>query len=534
MGFWIFLLIAYVLTSVGLYPVFEKAGIPGWKALVPFYNFVPWSQLVGRKASYAAWMLFPIVNIFIWAGLCIDTARSFGKYSFLHSFLSVVAAPLYFFYLGTKESYIGPTLQQEQSYREQLEEARRGGNARQLKKLEEGNPYKKSSLREWVEAIVFAVFAAAFIRMFLIEAYVIPTSSMEGTLLVGDFLFVSKANYGIRTPQTVAMVPLLHNRIPGIDRESYLKKPSLNYYRLPALEKIERNKPIVFNYPEGDSVYVFPDRTWSVYDLKRGALPAPYVQQIKSGRKPLTTRPVDKMDHYIKRCVAVAGDSIQIRDRQLYINGQVAENPTNIQFMYTVQFPGTALNTRQFSDWGISQEDVLDSGNGYMLLVLSNDQKDKIQAMDANIKIEPFEIGKMELQRNPGKLFPHDPVNFPGWTVDNYGPLWIPKKGVTIQINPQNIAPYRRAIEIYEGNEFDIKDNQIYINGQPATEYTFQLDYYWAMGDNRHNSEDSRVWGFVPETHIVGKPLFIWFSTKEGSIRKGINWSRIFSSASKL
>jgi signal peptidase I len=531
----IFFIVFYLLLSASLYPLFEKAGEAGWKGLVPGLNFVVWCKLIGRTPRFALWLLFPIVNLFIYAGMAIDMVRSFRKYEFWQSVAAVVLTPLYFFYLALakEERYDGPTLEKERAYRAQLQQAKATANERLLKKLQTGNPYHKSAAREWVEAIIFAVFAAAFIRMFLIEAYVIPTPSMEDSLLVGDFLFVSKAHYGIRMPQTIAMVPLLHNRIPALDAESYFENPKLPYRRLPALETIDRNDPVVFNYPEGDSVYIFPDRTWSIYDYRRGAIPPPYSQNIKSGQKKLVTRPMDKMDHYIKRCVGTPGDSLQIRDRQVFINGQPADTPRFVEFMYAVTFPGASINTRNFAEWGISSGDVVQQQANTIILILTEEQKAKIQNMDPGISITPVEIGEMEYQRSPGKLFPHDPVNFPGWTVDNYGPLFIPNKGATVNISPENIAPYRRIINVYEGNDLEIKDGRIFINGQETDQYTFKLNYYWMMGDNRHNSEDSRVWGFVPEDHIVGKPLFIWFSTKEGSIRNGINWKRIFTSADK-
>lgn len=536
----ILFILFYIALSISLYFVFEKAGEAGWQGLVPGLNFVVWSRLIGRKGRYAAWMLFPIVNIFIFAGLAIDMVRSFGKFSFWQSVAAVIFTPIFFFYLGLskEEKYLGPALLQEKEFFAKLEEAKAANNTRLVRKMEANNPYQKSPTREWAEAIIFAVFAAAFIRMFLIEAYVIPTSSMEGSLLVGDFLFVSKAHYGIRTPKTIAMVPLLHNRLPIVDGESYLKKPDLPFYRLPALESIDRNDPVVFNYPEGDSVYVFPTRTWSIYDYRRGAVleadtytRTNYYQQIKSGSAKLVTRPVDKKDHYIKRCVAIAGDTIEIRDRQLYINGKEAVNSQYLQYIYIVRFPaGTRINTQNFADWGISTEDIRQIESDFMVLILSEEQKQKIQAMDPNITIEVANIGGME--DNPNKVFPHDAAHYQ-WTIDNFGPLYIPKKGATITLTPETLAPYERVISVYEDNDLEVKNGKIYINGQETNQYTFKMNYYWMMGDNRHNSEDSRIWGFVPEDHIVGKPLFIWFSTKEGSIGNGIRWNRIFTSADK-
>ncbi|MBK8490503.1 MAG: signal peptidase I [Saprospirales bacterium] len=525
----IFILVSYLLLSVSLYFLFPKAGEAGWKGLVPGYNFAIMAKLVGRSPNYAWWFLFPIVNLFIYAYLCIEMVRSFKKYSFLHAVIAVVYAPAFFFYLAFSkdENYDGPTLTREKEYHAQLVEAHEKGNTRQLQKLQAANPYKKSAVREWSEAIIFAVFAAAFIRMFLIEAYVIPTSSMEGSLIVGDFLFVSKAHYGIRTPKTVLMIPLLHNRIPLLNRESYLANPNLPFTRLPALESIDRNDPVVFNYPEGDSVYVTPGRTFSVYDVRRNSdflslVPKQY---------PLTVRPIDKKDHYIKRCVAISGDTIQVIDRQLYVNGKPAQNPTNIQFTYQVNFPGS-LNSGKFEEWGISKEDMRAQGPGYMILVLNEDQKKKVQSLDPGIEILPYDV--TQATPNPNNLFPYDRVNFPDWTVDNYGPVFIPKAGQTIRLSTQNLAMFRRAIEVYEGNKVEVENGNIRINGQPADSYTFKMNYYWMMGDNRHNSEDARVWGFVPEDHIVGKPLFIWLSAKDGKLGNGVRWNRMFRSASKI
>ncbi len=527
----LFLVVSYVLLSISLTKIFEKAGENGWKALVPGLNFIVWSRLVGRKGAYAAWLLIPIVNIFIYAGLCVDLVRSFGMYKFKHSLFAVVYTPAVFFFLWFKgEKYGGPTLVKEKEFFDKMKAAREGNKVRQLRKLQAENPYKKSVVREWTEAIIFAVFAAAFIRMFLIEAYTIPTSSMEGSLLVGDFLFVSKAHFGIRTPETILMVPLLHNRIPYLNTESYLAKPNLPYFRLPALEKIDHNEPVVFNFPEGDSVYVFPERTWTIYDYQRGAIPPVRSRQIKSGKAKLVCRPIDKKDHYIKRCIAIPGDSLEIKNRQVYINGQPAKNPSMLQYIYKVNIPGGVLNTAKFNDWGIYDEDVIQRGQNFLELVLNEEQKEKIKALDPSISIEHIKIPLS----GANHLFPHDPVHFHNWTVDDYGPIYVPKKGATIKISPENIALYRRIIEVYEGNKLKETGGKFFINGKETDSYTFKMNYFWMMGDNRHNSEDARVWGFVPENHIVGKPLFIWFSTRNGSIANGIRWNRLFTSANKM
>ena len=330
-------------------------------------------------------------------------------------------------------------MSQEAAYMEKIEAARKANKSVQVKRLEAQNPYKKSGGREWVESIIFAVFAAAFIRMFLIEMYKIPTSSMEGSLLVGDFLCVSKAHYGIRPPMTIAMVPLLHNRIPFLNTESYLEKPSLAYHRLPAFESIERNDPVVFNYPEGDSVIITPARTFSVYDIKRGG-----IASTEDIREEIVTRPMDKMDHYIKRCIGMPGDSLQIIDRQVHIDGAAIENPAHMQFAYVVRSQ-TPLNLRKLEEWGVNLSDSRDP-----VYMLNQDQVDKIKAM-GNVTIEP-------LPQTPRPLFPYDEKINGSWTVDNYGPIWIPKKGATVSITPANIAPFRRVIEKYEHTRWLVVD----------------------------------------------------------------------------
>lgn len=524
--------------SVSLYMLFPKAGVDAVKGLIPGVNFIEWCKLIGRKPTHALWLLFPIVNLFIFVAMAVDLVRSFGKLEFKHTAAAVIYAPAIFFKLAKtpEDVYLGPTLVREAEYAKSLEEAKAAGDAYKLKGLEEKNPYKKSVAREWVESIVFAVFAAAFIRMFLIEAYVIPTPSMEGSLNVGDFLFVSKAHYGIRPPMTVAMIPLLHNQIPIINKESYLKKPSLPYRRFPALEKIEAGKPIVFNWPVGDSVYITSSRSYFVSQIERQP---EYITQDrelmdKVKNKDYVVRPLDKKDHYIKRCVAGPGDSLKIVDRQLYLNGKAVKNPKHLQYLYQIQLPqNVSINNKKLDKWGIDFGDNATGGQqlfngGQGFLYLDDEQVDKLKSLDANVKMQPY-----PQTAEPTKLFPFDTIIGKNWSLDNYGPIWIPKAGATTALNPDNLAFYKRIIEVYENNKLEIKGRDIYINGQKADSYTFKQDYYWAMGDNRHNSEDSRAWGYVPFDHIVGKPLFIWFSTKEGSIRNGINWDRLFMSASK-
>jgi signal peptidase I len=525
----LFLIISYIILSVSLYFLFPKANVPGWKGLVPGLNFIEWCKIIGRKRRYALWLLFPIVNFFIFISMAIDLVRSFGKYGFKEEVIAFLYAPISFFKLAFDKdaAYVGQTVILEREYNDKLKVAKENKDERTFARLTSKNPYKKGMGREWTESLVFAIFAAAFIRMFLIEAYVIPTPSMEGSLNVGDFLFVSKAHYGIRTPMTVAMVPLLHNRIPYLNTESYLDKPSLPYFRLKALESIKRGNPFVFNWPVGDSIYLTNQRSYTVKQVELNPEIKMYDRELKKkvDKNDVIIRPIDKKDHYIKRCVAIAGDTLEIRDKELYINGVLEKAPEKRQFLYYLTKPLT-VNKSKLEDWGVDREDAATTSRGNVVgYYLDAEQAQKIkQASGDSILI----IAEKPVDPN---LFPFDKKNFGKWSVDNFGPIYIPQEGATTDLNLKNIALYRRIIAVYEGNDLDIKDGRILINGTEANSYTFKQNYYWAMGDNRHNSEDSRAWGFVPEDHVVGKPLFIWFSTKNGNMSNGINWDRIFKSA---
>ena len=586
----IFCLIYYLLLCASLAGLFQKAGYEKTLAWKPFTNFRIWCEIIGRPKWWGLLLFIPIVNIFILAGMNVDMIKSFGQYSFGQAALAVIYSPISFFKLSFDDTatYLGASVPHERAYQQEIRAARKNKDQEMLDTLVAENPYQKSDTREWAEAIIFAVFAAAFIRMFLIEAFVIPSPSMEGSLMVGDFLFVSKINYGVRMPMTIAQFPLIHNRLPLLNRESYLKQPSLNYSRLRGFQNIKRNDPIVFNYPAGDSVYLLNNRSYSAGDLRTGNLSRSAELSILSGKSKLTTRPIDKRDHYIKRCIALPGDQIAIKDRQVYINEEAVENPSGIQFRYFVQFldpielsqlqeldisnadhikdvqvlseekrqfslilnqtqieqletqfPGVQIfpdkryvliynrqriDDRWFLSWGIGPAQITSRSNNQYVLILNDKQYARIKADNVSgLKIK-------EYVRNPRAIFPNDPKHFPDWTLDNYGPLVIPRAGTTVQINPQNIALYERIINVYENNTLTVQKGRFFINGLPSNEYTFKQNYYWMMGDNRHNSEDSRFWGFVPEDHIVGKPLFIWFSTREGNLFNGIRWRRIFNS----
>lgn len=350
---------------------------------------------------------------------------------------------------------------------------------------------KKSAFREWLDALVFAVVVATVFRWLLVEPFTIPTPSMEKSLLVGDYLFVSKLHYGARTPMTPLQIPLAANKIWGTDIPSFVDWIQLPQYRLPAISEVKRNDAVVFNCPVD---------------------PAP-------------DYPVDMKTHYIKRCIGLPGETVEIKDQQVYINGKPIENPEGIQQSYIVETKQNQMvRDRVFTELGIT--DVEQFGNGY--LIHTND------ATAAELRKADFiasvtkEIFRRENLDSRGRSFPYA-TGF-DWTIDNFGPLKIPQAGETVELNAQNIALYKQIILYYEHNKGITESNgQLLQDGKPLTAYTFKQNYYFMMGDNRHNSADSRVWGFVPEDHILGKALFIWLSVNPRSEGSKIRWERIFS-----
>lgn len=359
-----------------------------------------------------------------------------------------------------------------------------------FRKKEKAKKRKKSVFREWADSILFAVIAATLLRFLLIEAYAIPTPSMEGSLLVGDHLFVSKMHYGIRSPKTILQIPLSHQKIWGTEIPSYLDWIQLPQFRFPGFTSVKNNDPVVFNYPMEDQY------------------------------------PTDLKTFYVKRCIGIAGDTLQIINKQPYINGKKLDNPENMQTSYYVTAEGP-VRDRVFHGLGITN--VFSVSNGY-LIHTTPAKAQKLEAL--NFIRDVTEINyKPEAQRGHTG-FP----DLPGlnWTADSYGPVYIPEKGDQITLTPENIAVYGRVITQYEYHEnAEIRDDQVYIDGQPVNTYTFQQNYYFMMGDNRHNSEDSRFWGFVPGDHIVGKPIFVWWSVRqEGNIfdlYSRVRWNRLFT-----
>lgn len=380
---------------------------------------------------------------------------------------------------------------------------------------------KQTALVEWVDALIFAVVAATLIRMFFIEAYTIPTSSMEKSLLVGDYLFVSKVSYGPKLPNTPLSFPFAHHTLPLTkNTKSYLEWIKRPYKRLAGFGDIKRDDVVVFNFPEGDTVIVqHQERSYYsvVREIGRERVHRDY---------DIVVRPVDKRENYIKRCVAIAGDTLSISRGQVFINGQKQETIDDMQYNYIIRTNGTSINSKILDDLKIAKADRFFSpAGGIYEMPLTSEAYDRIRQLNNVHSVLKHENTNPTMMTKA--IFPHSP-NYP-WTEDNFGPLWIPKKGVTIDIDINNLPLYERIIDQYEGNLLAVKDSVIYINDEPATSYTFKMDYYFMMGDNRHNSADSRFWGFVPEDHVVGKASFIWLSLDtDKRFPANIRWNRVF------
>lgn len=450
--------------AIALWRLFERAGEKGWKALIPIYNFVVWLKILGRPKWWVLLLFVPGIDILIGLGIVVDTAKCYGKNKFYQQALAILVPFFYFLYISFKSEtkYLG-----------------------HVTDLPKGN---RSSSREWADAILFAVAAATLIRWLLLEAFVIPTPSMEKSLLVGDYLFVSKVNYGARTPKTPLQIPLTHQTIWGTKIPSYSTLIQLPQYRLPGLSHVKNNDVVVFNWP-ADNEY-----------------------------------PVDLKTNYIKRCMGVAGDTLEVKNLQVYINGKPAANPPQMQFRYFLT-TDDILGKGFFRKHNITE--FQPENNGY-LVYITEEIAEKLRGLNGIKSVSRIIRPKEDAEP---RIFPNS-SRFP-WNEDFFGPLWIPKKGATIKMTPDNIILYGSTIQNYEGwDEVQVTDDKLVIDGKPVTEYTFQQNYYFMMGDNRHNSLDSRYWGFVPEDHIVGKALFIWLSVDQdpgASLAHKVRWNRIFN-----
>lgn len=558
----IFLALLIIIYCITLPSILKRAGKTSVLSYIPLLQFFPFLQAIKRPWWWFLLLIIPGVNLLMLIIINVELGIAFGKRKTAQQWI-FGALPWYaFIQLAFKEkevAYIGPR---------------------------DWTGVKKTFLREWGEAILFAVVAASVIRSFFLEAFTIPTPSMERSMLVGDYLFVSKMSYGAKLPQTPVSVPFVHNALPGTMVNSYVDWFSLPYLRLPGFGSVERFDPVVFNFPHGDTILVDPyyaghdyygilkneakyifqkenpnalkfDSTgfnWydeftkveSVYlakardnfmNKKICYSCATNGQMKRNGVEigGLRARPIDKKENYIKRCMGVPGDNLEIRNRQVYINGAAVENPAGLQYTHfvylTPSYSGEQINAAVIKiadNYELNFQEIGFQNNQLMMTMTEEiaRQVEKLSYVDS-VRIHDFPAEA----NNLGQYFPNANMEpYKHWTVDNYGPVHIPAAGETIELTLENLPLYRRVIDVYEENDLQVKDGKIFINGAEAGSYTFRYNYYWMMGDNRHNSADSRVWGFVPENHVVGKAVFTWFSKEDPNYRRSsrIRWNRMF------
>lgn len=525
---WIlFIGICQVYIFVKLWKLYKKAGFSPLLALVPFYNSIILLQIIKRPKWWVILLYIPIINLLMLPLIWVETARSFGKTSLTDSFLSWATLGFYGFYLN----YIS-----EVTYRTD-------------RPLE-----PQSGFGQFIGSIIYAVVFATLVHAYFMQPYIIPTGSLEKSLLVGDFLLVSKFHYGARTPQTAVSFPMVHDTIPLVKVRSYLKKPQLPYYRIPGLQKIKRNDIVVFSWP-ADTVRQF---------FKKEAR---------------VDKPVDKKSNYVKRCVALPGDTLSLIDGIIHINGRKSKMPDRAKPLYGyTAYNSKGISARKLVALGyndLTRKYAISNINQSILNALipyitgygygdQNNYEVSTGAKGLPLKlVKQYRIQAKELLEKQKTLFltleeaaelqniiPLDSLKrrinnskypdvniFPNtiqynWNQDQFGPLVIPKKGVTVQLNQESWPLYKKIIQDYEHNTVSKNGDVIEINGEVTDTYTFLQDYFWMMGDNRHRSEDSRYWGFVPEDHIVGKPVFIWLSIDgfmEGFSNWRVRWNRVFT-----
>ena len=478
-GWLLLIAFAQVLHGISTWKLYVKAGRKAWEAFVPVYNGIVLMKIINRPKYWILLLFIPVINLFLFPIIWIETLRTFGKKSTLDMLLGV-------FTLGFYVAYVNYT--QEVIYHEK----------RDLK--------APNKTMDTIGSLSFAIVVATLVHTYFIQPFTIPTASLEKSLLVGDFLFVSKFNYGARTPMTPIAAPMVHDTLPLIKVKSYAEKPQLPYFRFPALQKIERNDIVVFNWP-ADTLYHMYKAADKRYD-----------------------KPIDKKTNYVKRCTAIPGDKIELKGGVVYINGKESILPERAkpQYSYKVAWDGKTQVNLDYIKQELHITDAFGqiANDTLLFSALPQESADRIKNIPGITKIERI-IHKEA-----------DPVIFPGsknWNVDNLGPIYIPEAGKTVSLTKETLPFYKKIISEYEGKELIVTGNEIRIDGKVANSYTFEQDYYWMMGDNRHNSLDSRYWGFVPADHIVGKPIFIWMSIdgiNDGIKNWSIRWDRLFTTVS--
>ncbi|WP_075343094.1 signal peptidase I [Tenacibaculum agarivorans] len=486
-GWFILFLIVQLIHFLGTWKLYVKADRKAWEAAIPIYNAIVLLGILKRPKWWVILLFIPTVNLIMFPVLWIETCRSFGFKTTKDSILAIVTLGFYIFYI----SYFNDPKYDEN---------------RKLK--------APTAIGDWLSSIAFAIIAATIVHNYFIRPYVIPSSSLEKTLLIGDYLFVSKFHYGARVPMTTVSLPMIHDSIPGLQTKSYvfsddyenrnnslINKLQLPYMRLPGLKKIKRNDIVVFGQP-ADTL-----RNMNILTSDRNYY-----------------KPIDKKTNLVKRCVGVAGDSLEIKDGYIYINGKRSILPESAkpQWYHIVDTGEERFSIPALKRYNVRLEEAK-YGNGKYFLNLT-DEEAKAIAKNPIVKSVTKNLAPSGFYDKNQSLFPHNPM-YP-WSVDNFGPIYIPKKGATVELNAKTIPFYKRIIQEYEQNELTFFGDDIYINGKKVNSYTFKQDYFWMMGDNRQNSLDARAWGYVPFNHVIGTPVMVWFSYDKDT--RKIRWDRMF------
>lgn len=472
----VFFLALQIIHYAGTWKLYIKAGRKAWEAAIPVYNAIVLMKIINRPTWWVILLFIPIVNLIMFPVVWVETLRSFGKNKTIDTLLAVFTLGFYIYYVNYTQN---------------------------VNHISNRSIHPTSSSGETVSSILFAVVVATLIHTYVIQPFTIPSSSLEKTLLVGDFLFVSKVNYGARTPMTPLALPMVHDTIPFVGTKSYIANPEIPYFRLPGFQKIKHNDIVVFNWPV-DTVYKFRD---------------------KSGRR--AYKPIDKKTNYVKRTVGLPGENLEIRNGVVYINGNELQlnDRARLQYAHRAITDGTPINPNFiFKDLEVTDYAGYNNPTTLTFQSLTLDGAEKLKQLSNVLSVERIIDTEPDLS-----IFPHTKP----WTQDNLGPIKIPHKGEIIDLNNETLPFYKQVITDYENNTLETKGDLIFINGKETTTYTIQQDYYYMMGDNRHNSEDSRYWGFVPENHIVGKPVFIWMSLDQNipwsKALDKIRWNRLFT-----
>jgi signal peptidase I len=523
----LFIAIVQLIHFFGTWKLYQKAGFKSWQAAIPVYNAIVLMQIINRPKWWVVMLFIPIINLIIFPVVWVEIARSFGKNSTTDTLLTLLSFGLYIYVIN---------------YRDQSDY------------IENRSLQPRTAFGEWFSSILFAVVIATLVHTYFIQPYIIPTGSLEKTLLTGDFLFVSKYHYGARVPQTAVSFPMVHDTIPVAKIRSYLKNPEIPYMRLPRLQKIKRNEIVVFSWP-ADTVRQFFRKEARV------------------------DKPIDKKSNYVKRCVAIPGDTLEIIDGIIHINGEQTVLPDRAKPLYGyTAYSKTGISARELIKQGIKdlnrrfrienditqqQLNALFANNinvirqGDMLIAITGSRGiprslirkerlrvtelretkktvfltiDEANSLTNNISLDSLVRNINQTKTYNTNFFPND-IRY-NWNEDNFGPIVMPKQGITVVITRENIALYKKLIRDYENKSLEEINGTYYIDGKATDTYTFEKDYFWMMGDNRHRSEDSRFWGFVPDNHIVGKPIFIWMSIdgiNDGISNWKVRWDRVFT-----